>query len=348
MINPDSLTPYLYDKCFAETKNPICCTGCDRYDECRWASMSETYRNCVYRTRKTFNPDNYCATCPNYRKCRSERGLPFKSYSKRNVVINVYPDSNYTEIVYYKDPFIYLEDSGNLDPVERQRMMRKNENGEYVPVNDDFTISALQRSIRNASKRSKDSFYGYAQANDWAYFFTLTFSPEVVNRYDDNAVKALWSDFERWCKRRSPDVKILAVPERHKDGALHFHGFMSENQSITLTPFVDEKTGKQKTCAFGSPLWNIKEWTNGFSSLAIIPPENNYARVANYVMKYISKDGNIGYNQKRFYRTRNLNFKNKSLFICDPDEIEDMAAELGLVPIKENDRIVVFRKVIDK
>lgn len=289
-------------------------------------------------------PDSsYCQSCPNIKECYAERGKEYRCYTDKNVVINIYPDSDYIELLYYKDKFLHLIDSENLPAIDRSRMLEKNLQGEYVPISDDFTIQALQKSITNSSKRAKDSFFGYAKSNDWEYFITLTFSPDKVNRYDDLAVKELWSDFQRWCKRKSPDCKILIVPERHKDGALHFHGLMS-NIALNLAPAINKKTGKPLYCAFGTPLLTITDWTFGFSTLAVIPKESNYERVVNYISKYISKSENIGYNQKRYFHTRNLNFKNKAILFYDKDELDVLVAELGLVPVKENDKMVVYRK----
>lgn len=100
-------------------------------------------------------------------------------------------------------------------------------------------------------------------------------------------------------------------------------------------------------CQFGSPLLNIRNWTNGFSTLAVIPKEQNYERVVNYISKYISKGNGAGYCQKRFYHTRNLNFKNKSIIFVKDDEIFLLAAQLGLECVKENDKMLVFRKKND-
>ena len=229
-------------------------------------------------------------------------------FEKKNVIINVFPDSDKIEVLNYKEPFNHLVESENLTADDRQRMLKKNLQGEYEPVSDDFLIQDLQRSIRSASKRSKDSFYGYAQANDW-----------------------------------SPDVKMLMVPERHKDGALHFHGLMSDIE-FNLIPAKDLHTEKPIYSATGAPLFSIKDWKNGLSTLAVIPPEDNYARVVNYLEKYINKDGNIGYNQKRYFRTRNLLFKNKSILYCEENELSEIISSLGLVPVKDTDRMVVYRK----
>ena len=326
------------------------CLACAEYGRCTRAERAAFGREELHKLRHTIwykcrhkNRPAYCSVCPRYKDCVSERGLPYKRYERKNVVINVFPDSEKIEVVYYKRPFLHLEESENLDDVARQRMLRLNEQGVYEPIGDDFSVQALQRSIRNATKRSKDTFYGFALANDWEYFVTLTFSPEVVDRHDDLAVKALYSDFQRWCKRKSPDVKMLMVPERHKDGAIHFHGLISEIR-FDLVPAVDPHTKKPLFSACGSPLFSIRDWKYGISTLAVIPKEDNCKKVVNYMEKYIAKDGNIGYGQKRFYRTRNLLFKNKSIYYCAGTDLDALVLELGLEPVKDNDKLIIYRK----
>jgi len=278
-----------------------------------------------------------------------ERGYEYREYETSNVILNVFKNSNDTELLYYKTPFKHLIDTENLYDIEKSRMLGLNENGIYEPLNDDFNIQSLQKSIKCAVKRAKDSFYGYAKSNSWDYFVTLTFDKKIVDRYDDTAVKKLYSEFQRWCKRKNPDVKILIVPERHKrdkqhlQGAIHFHGFIS-NIDFALVPFADPKTGELKQTCTGALLYSLTEWKNGIATFAVLPKDGNYAAAVNYMNKYISKSDSTGYCQKRYYRTRNLDFKNKSVMYAKEFELNELVKELGLTQVKDNDKMIVFRK----
>ena len=335
------------------------CLACDFYGRCKLQEKATfekfelpKYVNTIWG-RCAYKNSQQCESCMQYRACIVERGLPYREFEFCDVVFNIYPNGKYNEIVYYKKPFRRLVDSENLDKqdIDRSRKMRLTDCGLYEAIVDDFTISDLQRSIRNARKRSLDTFYGYVNANEWEYFGTLTFSPEVVDRYDMEATKALYSEFQRWCKRKSPDMKMIAVPEWHKreengKRALHFH-FLASNIRFNLVSARNEKTGAYVYGTFGEPLFNIVDWHGGYSSLAIIPPDNNTARVSNYMKKYITKEGNIAYNAKRFYHTRNLLFKNKYyLQYTSLEEVEAEAIAMGMEKVKDNDRRVVFRQVI--
>ena len=334
------------------------CLACDFYGRCKFQEKTTfdkvelpkfagtIWGDCLFKNSKR------CDSCEQYKACVVVRGLPYREFELCNVVFNKFPNQDYDEIVFYKDGFRRLIDSENLDKeaVDRKRMLKLGTDGIYEPIDDDFSISALQRSIRNSSKRSLDTFYGYVNANDWEYFGTLTFSSEVVDRYDIDATKALYSDFERWCKRKSPDMKMIAVPEFHKkeiDGkrALHLH-FLASDIRFNLVLAQNPKTGAYLYGNFGEPLFNIQDWTYGYSSLAIIPSDNNTARVANYMKKYITKNMNIGYNAKRFYHTRNLLFKNKHYLLYSSEaELQNDVSAMGLKKFKEDDVRIVYRRL---
>ena len=319
-----------------------------RFDLLRLEALKGTvWYSCPYK-----NLDRFCVHCEKRKQCLTERGLPYRSYQSRNAVLNVFPDRESNELIVYKRSFHYLEDSENLPEIDRGHMLEQNQEGIYEPIREDFTVEALQRSLRNGGKRAMDSFYGYAKSNDWEYFVTLTFDQKIVDRYDDQAVKECYSEFQRWCKRRSPDVRMLMVPERHKkeDGsfrrALHFHGLIS-NIHFDLELAKDLKTGEYLYTKLGDSLFHIKDWEYGYSTLAILPTDENHARVVNYLQKYINKETNVGYCQKRFYHTRNLNFKNKDILLLDSFGEEDLVEALGLELVKENDKMKVYRKRVE-
>lgn len=281
---------------------------------------------------------NYCQFCKDYAECQKAQGKPYRKWEKANIIINNFPDGSF-ELIRYKNGFDYMYEAGNLPATDRVRKMIK-QGSYWVPI-DGYDIASIQDSIKNSSKRSKDTMYGYVLANDWEYWVTLTLSPDKVNRHDDNAVKELWSEFQRACKRRNPDCKILAIPERHPtSGALHFHALMSDID-LELTPAID-KEGKPIYSKFGEIVFNVQAWDFGFSTAVVLPKDNNNLRVANYLVKYITKDGNIDYNAKRYYHTRNLNFKNKTIAYLSDEEFEGSEFKDGIEKRKDNDRMEVW------
>ena len=80
----------------------------------------------------------------------------------------------------------------------------------------------MVRSMRRARAKLRR----LALATGFDFFVTLTLDPAKIDRYDGEAVvKALG----RWCDNmvRRHGLRYILVPERHKDGAYHFHGFMA-------------------------------------------------------------------------------------------------------------------------
>lgn len=137
-------------------------------------------------------------------------------------------------------------------------------------------VADMQRSMRRARAKVRR----LALANDFRWFATLTLSPDKVNRYDAGEVVRKLS---QWCnnqvKRRG--LKYILVPERHKDGALHFHGFFSDCLEAVASGHRDKQ---------GHMIYNLPGWSLGFT--AAIEVYGDYAGAVAYVCKYIGKQGN--------------------------------------------------------
>lgn len=133
----------------------------------------------------------------------------------------------------------------------------------------------LERSMRRARAKVRR----IALANDFKWFVTLTLDPKKIDRYDASAVVRKLS---QWCsnqvKRRG--LKYILVPERHKDGAFHFHGFFNDALEALESGHRDKK---------GNMIYNLPGWTLGFT--AAIEVYGDYAGAVAYVCKYIGKQG---------------------------------------------------------
>jgi len=77
--------------------------------------------------------------------------------------------------------------------------------------------------------------------------------------------------------------------------------------------------------------------------------ERNQQTVSNYLAKYLTKESNLGYNKKRFMRTRNLLNKTKTTLLLNVEEFAEYCSANGLylTDIKEN-RFEVYRNFGDK
>lgn len=129
--------------------------------------------------------------------------------------------------------------------------------------------------------RALNKIYDISRSNRWEWFVTLTFNKDVVDRYDYSAVTKKLSKWLNNLKSRcAGDMKYIIVPERHKDGAFHFHGLFAEcgGLQIIYSGHNDKK---------GNPIYNFDNYKLGFSTATKV--QTNEA-VTKYITKYTTKD----------------------------------------------------------
>ena len=182
-----------------------------------------------------------CSNCEHWFECSKFLGYHARRSSYANTVINEYPDGNYEVVLYDREfPLLLEECNRPKSDIPHGRKFNVQKGSSYVgeiliPKKDNVTLFEFCESLERSSQRAQDNFYGYGLSNDWHYFLTLTFSPDKVNRFDDDAVKSLWSNWLQEVRKDNPDIKALVVPERHKNGAIHFHGFLADCPNISLS-----------------------------------------------------------------------------------------------------------------
>lgn len=160
------------------------------------------------------------------------------------------------------------EDATEADEAEAE--LTEPEAEEAGPKDED-----IKRSMRRAKSRVRR----LALSNDFRWFVTLTLSPEKVDRYDDAQVVRKMTTWAHNQVRRK-GLKYILVPERHKDGALHFHGFFNDALEAWPSGHRDNE---------GHMIYNLPGWSLGFT--AAIEIYGDYPRAVAYVCKYIGKQG---------------------------------------------------------
>lgn len=148
----------------------------------------------------------------------------------------------------------------------------------------------LERSIR----RTQSEIADLIDCNPFEFFGTLTFDPEKIDRYDDKLVyekTSIWLNNQR---RDNPQMIYLLVPERHKDGALHFHAlFGAYEGNLTYS-------GKQW---HNRPIFNLPAFKYGFTNFTRIEDKH---KTANYCRKYITKELMTEKHKRRYWSSKNL------------------------------------------
>lgn len=164
--------------------------------------------------------------------------------------------------------------------------------GDYEHMRD-FDDS---RSSIVSMHRTINTVYELSRSNTWEYFFTMTFDGSIVDRYDyDVCAKKLTQWLNGVRKLYAPDMVYLVVPERHKDGAFHFHGLFS---NIGRLPLKDSGIRKNNRIIYNLPTYKF-----GFTTVSMV---GDSGRASNYVCKYITKElCSVTSGKKRYWVSRN-------------------------------------------
>lgn len=86
---------------------------------------------------------------------------------------------------------------------------------------------ASEASADRARRRAATKVRDIALSNRFRWFVTLTLDRERIDRYDVGVItKKLNQVMDNLVRRRG--LAYVLVPERHKDGAIHFHGFFTD------------------------------------------------------------------------------------------------------------------------
>lgn len=160
------------------------------------------------------------------------------------------------------------------------------------------TDANRSRAARRAAAKVRD----FALCNDFRYFVTLTLSPEKVDRYN---VKEITKKLNAWLDNqvRRNGLQYVLVAERHKDGAVHFHGLVNEAPELVPSgtwkvpghkrPIKPRSEAQRREWAARGPeagfceVFNWPGWRYGFSTA--IPLYGDYRAAVAYVCKYIRK-----------------------------------------------------------
>lgn len=195
-----------------------------------------------------------------------------------------------------------------------------------------------ERSRIVSLNRTKQMIYEYALNNQWEYFVTLTFDSEKI-KHDRTDYKKCIHTLKCWLNhikaRKCPELMYLAIPELHKDGAVHFHLLMAQCGELE---FVDSHHRIK-----GQRIYNLKNWRYGFSSASKVLDS---VRCANYITKYISKDLCIHEKyMSRYYKSNNLKTCVHEYYNLPYDIIDDIISKSDIEYLKTQNIDIAEQKI---
>ena len=209
-----------------------------------------------------------------------------KIYSYPCGVVDIFASS---EPIFGPKGWEESEDYGKVKVV-RQRNDREDREKSQPQAED------IERSMR----RAKGKLRRLALSNDFRYFVTLTLDPAKVDSHDGAAViKKLNAWASNAVQRHG--LKYILVPERHKKGGIHFHGFFNDalpavDSGTIRVPWASKPRRPRNANeredwlrAGGKVVYNLPGWSLGFTTAMELYGE--YPAAVAYVCKYIGKDG---------------------------------------------------------
>ena len=188
----------------------------------------------------------------------------------------------------YHNAIVYTYDNGAVDVIAADRLLFREPGWEAEgrdgprPAPREAGKKADGDNMQRSMRRARAKLRRLAMANSFEYFVTLTLDKTRIDRYDPKVIiKALNTWLDNMVRRNG--LRYILVPERHKDGALHFHGFFAADR-LELTD-----SGHSDSC--GNPVYNLPQWGYGFSTALRLRGE--YPRAVGYVCKYIGKQQGV-------------------------------------------------------
>ena len=164
-----------------------------------------------------------------------------------------------------------------------------------------------------ARRRARSAVRDLALCNQFDWFVTLTLDPAKIDRYDPVAVVRKASQWLSNAVRRR-GLRYVLIPEHHKDGAIHFHGFMSGDLGAVNSGRTDRG---------GHEVFNLTAWPYGFSTA--IRPYGDYHKAVAYCCKYLAKqDEKIG--GRWYYSGGELERPTVEWLSVDTADLEDLGA----------------------
>ncbi|MBQ6996565.1 MAG: hypothetical protein IJN64_19115 [Lachnospiraceae bacterium] len=153
--------------------------------------------------------------------------------------------------------------------------------------------------LTNNLSRAKNAVKELAICNPWDFWCTFTISP---TKYDRHNLDSYFRDFAKFLNNYNSyncpvehKVKYLLVPEQHKDGAWHLHGFI---KGIKPTDLCTNENGYLT--------WKQYNKKFGFISMDSI---KNMDKCSSYILKYMTKDSDknvTDLNRHLYYASKGL------------------------------------------
>lgn len=170
---------------------------------------------------------------------------------------------------------------------------------------EDKSLNDVADDIERSARRARKRIFEYMLCTyELTEFVTLTFDPAKVPDRRDYA--DIVKRFGRWLDNmvRRNGLTYIFVPERHKDGAVHFHGMINPGVLRTVDSGTVRVPDHKKPLRIATAdrlripqeqrqtVYNLPQWKYGFSTLIHI--DGDRAACCGYISKYCTKQNKAG------------------------------------------------------
>ena len=158
------------------------------------------------------------------------------------------------------------------------------------PRNFSDKNSVNDKKLDNNISRAKSRVKELGLCNIWDYFATITLDKKKYDRYN---LKQFKTDLSQYIANLNKIYKIkiryILIPEQHKDGAWHMHGFFSGIPLSFMEQFDLSKPLDKYIVDNYETVMNFPKMAEkfGFVSFDMIRDQE---KAVNYLIKYITKD----------------------------------------------------------
>lgn len=169
-------------------------------------------------------------------------------------------------------------------------------NGLGPQLTEEEKQAKLEESRRENLYKVKRKITDYIRNNDFDTFYTLTFDPKIYGYSDDLRYNEMYKHLQAMV-RKYGRFNYIAIPERHKSGAIHWH---------MITGGFRPKLVYSGLKRNNVSIYNALEWKYGFSDVQKVRSKN---KISNYISKYITKDlmdNPARRNKKKYWASRTL------------------------------------------
>ena len=195
-------------------------------------------------------------------------------------VFNIYRYGNIIKVVYLKTcPAIKTGERG-----KKSKIKGKAENAEQ----------SAERFAQSLS-RTRARIFELAACNEFTHFCTFTQDKEKRDRFNLAEFREDFAQLVRNLNRSraaGDKIKYLLIPEKHKKGGWHMHGFLKGLTPDDLRLFtLDEKLPQRlrKQLKEGVKIYDWTRYRRSFGYFTCTEIKNGTA-AAKYITKYVTKD----------------------------------------------------------